>query len=223
LSRPLFGGQVRTFGLLLSIVIPSCASRGNSSSGPATVASAGASPAHVSLTKFFNTDGIYPDGANFSNGDLDGFGFACSSNLLSTARSWNGVQFQLGTADKGSNVVSCSGQTVPLPPGKFSKLEMLAIAVNGEQESQDFAVTYANTNLNQTFTQSLSDWYQPAGNRGESQAVTMNYRNQSDGTRDARTFYIYGYSFNLNPAGDVQSLVLPDNNNVKVFAITLVP
>jgi hypothetical protein len=212
---------IGAFGLLLSITVPSCTTGGNSAHPAGASAPEGSSSPQVSLTKFFNADGIVPDGVEFNDG-LDGDGFACSSNLLGDARSWNGAQFQLGTANKDANVVACNGQTIPLPAARFSKLEMLATGVNGAQESQNFIVTYADTNLNQTFTQSLSDWFSPDSNSGESQAVTMDYRDQSDGTKDDNTYYIYGYSFSLTN-GSVNSLILPDNNNVKIFAITLVP
>lgn len=180
----------------------------------------GATP--VSLGNIFNVVGIVPDNTQFSD-SLDGDGFDCSSNILQNSFSWKGVPFELGTANKGANVVSCNGQSIPLPAGKFSKLEMLAIAVNGAQASQVFTVTYSDSSLNQTNTQSVSDWYQPDSNSGEAQAINMDYRDQSDGTRNDEPFYIYGYTFNLNPAGTATTLVLPSNNNVKVFAVTLVP
>jgi alpha-mannosidase len=234
-------------GLLFAICITSCSMRGSSSqpaaataaptaeSGPAakpaTVqtaesgmanapSNAGAVP--VSLVSYFDVNGIVPDNSQFSEG-LDGGGFACSSNILRDSFVWKGVPFQLGTPNPGSNVVSCTGQSIPLPAGKFSKLEMLATGVNGAQESQTFTITYSDSSLNQTNTQSVSDWYQPDGYSGESQAINMDYRDQSDGTRDDEPFYIYGYTFNLNPAGTATSLLLPSDNNVKVFAITLVP
>lgn len=234
-------------GLLSAICITSCSMKGSSSqpatattapaaeSGPApkpaavqsgeagmasTPSTAGA--VAVSLVSYFDVNGIVPDNAQFSEG-LDGGGFACSSNILHDSFVWKGVPFQLGTSNPGSNVVSCTGQSIPLPGGKFSKLEMLATGVNGAQESQTFMITYSDSSLNQTNTQSVSDWYQPDGYSGETQAINMDYRDQSDGTRDDEPFYIYGYTFNLNPAGTATSLVLPSDNNVKVFAITLVP
>lgn len=217
---------IGAFGLILSFAVSSCASHGNCENCAHPAAAAGApassSAMPVPLAIFFNTAGIVVDGTTFGGG-VDGDGFACSSNLLGTAQSWNGVRFQFGSANKDANVVSCHGQAIPLPAGKFSKLEMLAIAVNGAQASQNFTITYADTNLNQTFSQSLSDWNSPDSNSGESQVVTMDYRDQADGTRDDTTYYIYGYSFNLNASNAAQSLVLPDNNNVKIFAITLVP
>jgi len=51
----------------------------------------------------------------------------------------------------------------------------------------------------------------------------MGHRNSSDGTADNRTFYLYGYSFKLNSAKTVQSLRLPNNGNVMVLAVSLVP
>lgn len=220
------------FGLILSISFTSCSTGGGgNSSRPVDTASAtsatavapsGVGAVQVSLVKFYNVDGIVPNESQFSDG-LDGDGYACSSNLLGEFFSWKGVPFQLGTANKGTNVVSCGGQVIPLPSGKFSKLEMLAVAVNGSQESQNFTIAYADAGMNQTNTQSVSDWYSPDGYPGESQAIDMDYRDQSDGSRDDEPFYIYGYAFNLNPAGTATSLILPTNNNLRVFAVTLVP
>jgi len=51
----------------------------------------------------------------------------------------------------------------------------------------------------------------------------MGHRNPSDGTADNRTFYLYGYSFNLNNTNPVRSLQLPSDGNVEVLAISLVP
>lgn len=219
--------------LLLAIVITSCstteqyATPGRPPAAPPAepmnpgTANATSAGTPVTLTDVYNQTGIYPDNAEFSGG-IDGDGFACSSNLLGATQTWNGVTFAIGSAS-GSNVISCAGQTIPLPSGMFSKLQMLAMAVNGAQTSQNFTVIYANTNLDKTFTQSLSDWASPDSNDGETVAVTMGYRNQSDGSRDENSYYIFGYSFDLNTNGAVQGLKLPDNDNVKVFAVTLLP
>jgi hypothetical protein len=214
---------------VLVITVSSCANSGShpasaaapaastANSAPRPAAVPAAPPVPVSLTQSFNDQGIYPDGAQFSGGiDRDGFG--CSSNLLAV-QTWNGVSFQPG----GSNVITCQGQTIALTqPGHFSKLKVLALAVNGAQENQNFIVTRADGS-NQAFTQSLSDWAQPDSYPGESTALTMEYRNQADGSKDENAFYIYTYSFDLDSTKTLQSLKLPDNNNVKVFAVALVP
>jgi hypothetical protein len=51
----------------------------------------------------------------------------------------------------------------------------------------------------------------------------MGHRNSSDGTADNRTFYLYGYSFNLNSTKTATSIRLPNNGNVMIAAISLVP
>lgn len=231
--------NMKTFRILvtgalavLAIALSSCANSGTQTQAPTQAAAAApAAPTSpgseasfypVSLAQYFNCVGIYPDGVSFSDG-VDGDGNACSSNILSKAH-WNGVPFTIGAqAITSSNVVTCLGQAIALAqPGHFSKLEMLAIAVNGAQADQPFTVVYGD-DTTQSFTQSLSDWAQYDSNPGESQAVSMDYRDQADGTQDGSEYYLYSYSFTLNPTNTLQSLKLPNNNNVKVFALTLVP
>ena len=172
------------------------------------------------LADDYNLPGIYPDGVAFSGG-VDGDGFACSSNLLGNTLTWNGVKFDLGSASQ-TNVISCEGQTISLPAGNYSKLKMLAIGVNGAQADLSFTVHYSDDST-QSFKQSISDWASPDSNTGESTAMTMDYRLQTDGSHDENTYYLFGYSFDLKSGGTVKSLQLPDNSNVKVFAISLLP
>jgi hypothetical protein len=176
----------------------------------------------VSLSSSFNLAGIYTDGTTFSaTGGLDGVGTAYSANLLGTTVVWNGVNFAIGAAN-ANNVVSSTGQVINLPAGSFISLNVLAAAVNGNQVSQTFTVTYTD-NSTSTFTQSLSDWFTPQSYSGESVAMSMAYRDLSNGTTDPRTFSLYGYSFTLNSAKTVKSITLPNNANVKVVAVTLIP
>ncbi len=179
--------------------------------------SSGSAP--VNLSSVYNvSNGMVADGTMFpSKGGLDQLGSAYSATLLGPAVSFGGVTFALGPANAADVV---SNTTVPLPAGQYSKLAMLATAVNGGQASQRFTVNYAD-GTNATFTQSLSDWHSPQGYPGESQAVTMAYRDLSNGTEDNRTFYLYGYTFTLNVAKTVSSITLPANNNVMVLALTL--
>jgi hypothetical protein len=53
--------------------------------------------------------------------------------------------------------------------------------------------------------------------------VPMSYRDTNNGGRDSRSFHLYNYAFALNNVKTVQSVVLPSNANVEVFAMTLVP
>ena len=71
--------------------------------------------------------------------------------------------------------------------------------------------------------QSLSDWYEPSGYKGESEAVFMPYRLESDGSRTTVRFICTGTLFNLDSNKVVRTITLPDNEHVLVFAMTLVP
>jgi subtilase family serine protease len=174
----------------------------------------------ASLSSAFNREGIVTDGTSFSGG-LDGDGSAYSSNLLGTAISFASVPFTFGTPNQ-NNAVSGSGQTITLPSGEFSSLRLLATGVNGNQASQTFTVHFSNGSST-SFTQSLSDWFTPQNFSGESIVSTMSRRDINNGTTDDRTFNLYGYSFSLNNTQTVSSITLPNNSNVEVLAITLVP
>ncbi|MBD8898516.1 hypothetical protein [Rhodanobacter sp. DHG33] len=161
--------------------------------------------------------GIYSDGTSFTTGGLDGNGYAYSSALLGIAQSWNGNTFSIGSAN---TVNAWSEGTITLPQGQYSELSLLATGINGGQASQTFQVNYTD-GTSTLITQSLSDWYTPSNYTGESKAVTMAYRDTSTGTKDNRTFYLYGYSFPINNTKTVASLTLPSNRNVVLVSYAL--
>jgi hypothetical protein len=147
---------------------------------------------------------------------LDGGAYAYSATLLGPTVSWGGVTFTLGAAGQ---LNAMSKTTLNLPTANDSELYLLATGVNGSQLNQNFIVTYTDGTTT-TFTQSLSDWFTPSNFAGESIAQTENYRVNPDGSTDNRTLYVYGYTFALNTAKQVQSITLPQNRNVVVLAVT---
>jgi hypothetical protein len=151
-------------------------------------------------------------------GDPDQQGAALSANLLGTSVYWMGTTFLIGTTN--DNVVAAEGQTISLPAGGFSRLQFLATAVDGNQPNQRFTVTYTD-GTTQTFNQSVSDWTTPQNYAGESNVVNMAYSDLSNGAKDNQPVNVYGYNFALNPAKTVKSITLPDNDNVKILAISL--
>ena len=175
----------------------------------------------VDLSSEFNVNGIYTDGTTYSTGGLDGTGYSYSANLLTTSRVFSGVLFDFGPANE-LDAVGSSGQSVPLPQGKFSGLLLLATGVEGSQTSETLTVNYTDGTSSQ-FVQSFSDWFTPQKFHGESEGVAMAYRNYENGTKDQRTFSLYAYRFALNPAKVVESVSLPNDPDVLVLAATLVP
>lgn len=179
---------------------------------------AGTTP--VDLSAAFNSVGIVKDGATFGLTEgVDAGGAAYSASLLGASPTWKTVPFSLGPAG-AADLVTARGQVVALPAGRYGSLWLLGAAVEGSQRAQIFHVTYTD-GTTQDLVQNLSDWFQPQGFVGEGRAVKMPYRNMANGARDARTFYVYGYGFPLDPTKTVQSLTLPVNENVKLLAATL--
>jgi ABC-type transport system involved in multi-copper enzyme maturation permease subunit len=192
---------------------------------PATVSApgTGGSGTPVNLSSAYNLNGIYTDDTPFNTEGVDGAGFTYSANLLTPNRIFNGVQFNFGPANQ-LDAVYGSGRPISLPAGQFSTLHILATGIRGPVLSQAITVTYTDSSTS-TFTQNFSDWCDcstnPGQQPGESFAVVMPYRLSDNGTQDARSFHLYGYTFALNPAKTVQSLTLPQNRDVVVLAATL--
>jgi hypothetical protein len=176
----------------------------------------------VNMASVYNITAMATDGSTFAgsglDGGLNGQVTAYSAKLLGAQQSISGTTFSFGPANAPD---AASGKTVPLPAGQFSTLKLLATAVNGNQASQSFIVTYTDGTTS-SFKQSLSDWFTPQSYTGESKAMTMAYRDTSTGLRDNRTFLLYGYSFSLNGGKKVSSITLPGNRNVVVLAISLI-
>jgi hypothetical protein len=175
----------------------------------------------VDLSAEFNLNGIYQDGTKYTTGGLDGVGYSYSAKLLTKSRVLNSVLFDFGVAN-GLDAVGCNGQTVPLPPGQFSGLMLLASGLEGSQTSQTLIVKYTD-GTSSKFVRSFSDWFTPQKFSNESEAVAMAYRNFQDGTKDQRTFNVYAYKLALNSKKVVQSISLPNDAHVVVLAATLLP
>jgi alpha-mannosidase len=174
----------------------------------------------VDLSSVFNVTGIYKDGATFTAAQsLDRGGYALSEQELGSEQVGSGVIFKFGTAGVPDAIF---GQTVALPAGKYSSVRVLATAVDGNQEMQNFTVNYTD-GTSSSFTQSISDWAVRGHSAGESTAVKMKYRLMSDGSKDGNTFYLNAYTFTVDGKKTLQSISLPTNRDVLVFAMTLVP
>ncbi|HWZ96560.1 MAG TPA: protein kinase [Candidatus Dormibacteraeota bacterium] len=173
----------------------------------------------VDLSHVYNATGFYTEGAEFdSRASLDQVGYAFPAEMLDATKVWDGVTFKLGPANAPDAVTS---RTIALPPGKFDELRMLALGVNGDQESQTFTVMYSDGS-SADFSQSVSDWYTARNFGGESEVASTPYRIGSRGGRDDRTFHVYGYSFQLDGKKTALSFTLPTNRHVLVFGVTLV-
>lgn len=175
------------------------------------------------MSSAFNRSGIYPDGwRDTRNTGLDTYGHTYSQNLLGTIQTFNNTPFWIDPLTT-LNVVSAAGQTISLSSGNFSFLRVLGTGVNGNQPSQPFTVAYSDgTTI--PISQSLSDWQNPQSYPGESEAFIMPYMNDvSTGGRIPTATYLYEYSLPLDETKTVAGVTLPNNANVEVLSMTLIP
>jgi len=171
----------------------------------------------VNLSSAYNRIGIAADCTTFTGG-FDNGGDAYSAKLLGSALTVNGTLFTFGPAN-APDVVSST--TVVLTAGQFSTLAMLGAAVNASP-SQTFTVTYTD-GTSSSFTQGISDWHTPQGYARETPVLTMAYGNLSDGTEQIQTYYLYRYWFPIDRTKTVTSITFPNNSDVGMLAITLIP
>ena len=174
----------------------------------------------VDLSSAYNVRAIDQKGAEFTSSEsMDRDGSSLSEETLGAEQVGDEVRFKLGPPGRPDAV---SSRTVKLPPGSYASLRLLGTGVEGDQRRQLFTVNYTD-GTSTPFTQTVSDWAGPRHLRGESDAVQVPYRLEGDGSVDPNTFHLYAYTFPLDPTKQVKSFTLPQNRNVVVFALTLVP
>jgi hypothetical protein len=180
----------------------------------------------VNLDPYFNVAAISTDGNTattaFCNQNVSSAPYTYAQSTLGNAITWNGSTFILG-APNGNSAVS--NATVPLPAGSFGRLDVLAARTYGSA-SETFTVTYTDGSTS-TFTQGISDWFGPANGTavypGQSTAVYAPYLHDGGSGSLGDPVAIFAYSFALNPAKTVQSVTLPADGDVGVFAMNLGP
>jgi hypothetical protein len=178
----------------------------------------------VPLSKYYNVDGIYPQGSTYSTGGFDNDGYSYSSSTLGSTIVWNGLTFAIGPPSAPDAVATPIGATtaltIPLPAGNFTDLFMLGAMVNNIAANQTFIVTYTDGTTT-TFNQNMSDWVNAAGWPGESVVNCNEQRNYQDGSIQHDSVCIYGYDIPLTSSKTVQSVTLPNTRNIVMLSMDL--
>lgn len=187
----------------------------------------------VDLSGSFNLDGISSN-KSWNDGNIDNNGNSLSAELMPEKFVSEDVEFMTGRADNGSdNMVQCKGQTIKLPPGRYSSMKILAIAAGGGADEQGtFKIRYAGgKDLSETL--SVRDWiaefYSLDGDLNgwnkpidENIAYIFTHRHTSAGDDTCRTTYLFKYEIGMDEAGSAETLVLPVNDKIKILGITLI-
>lgn len=171
----------------------------------------------VSLSGAANVDAFANDGTVSTNGGLIGSGYAISTNLAGSALAWSGATFAFGGGGVADAVTS---STLALPSGMFTAVKLIAVGARGNQTNQNFVVTYTDGTTT-VFRQSLSDWWNPMNNPGETTVLNMPYCVTPSGGKCGAATALYGYSFSIDSTRTVRSLTLPNNRDVIVLAVAL--
>ncbi|HWO67530.1 MAG TPA: NEW3 domain-containing protein, partial [Umezawaea sp.] len=157
-----------------------------------------------------------------SQGDFDGGGWSYDGDLLPPAGTvaWDGVTYSTpdptGTAN---NFVETRGQAVLLPQGNYSAIKVVSASHNGPVTG---AVTlrYADGTSTQVSV-TVGDW---AGSTppGSTVVLDMPHRIKAGQGVDGPPVRLFGQSLPVDPAKVLQSVTLPDDPRVEVYAVTLV-
>jgi alpha-mannosidase len=184
----------------------------------------------------FNLDGVSLDTGR-RDGDFDGRGNTFSGDLLPDTLIWDGVPFAFGPTSPGAaNVVSCSGQTIQLPSGRFDRLQLLAVATGGPAQGT-FGVGRDNRETwIQDYAEPIAQWHDrlvtgefkdenrmiaPAYINRAPVAWAGTHRHSTDGKNEPYQF-TYLFLIDLPLPSGTESLTLPQNGRIKVMAATLI-
>ncbi len=178
-----------------------------------------APPVSVSLEGNFNVAGLATPGTPFVGG-FDGNGESLSAAQFSTSLQWHGVTFALGAPDTLDVV---SGGTVPLPSGAYSSLWLLADLVNDEKPGNRTIVVHYTDGTTSSVTQAFSDWVRARNNSGESTVTCVPNRVYYNGAVEPNSTCVYGYRIPLDSTKGVLSVDLPDDRNIVVLSMALLP
>ncbi len=115
------------------------------------------------------------------------------------------------------NVISCQGQTIALPPGKYRALHLLAAAGGDAPIAADFGLLYDRETVPQSVT--VADWGGLPG-AGATPAFTAPYRQTTVGAKPG-SVTLGDYTLPLDTGKKLTGLTLPNLPAVEVVAISL--
>lgn len=188
----------------------------------------------ISVDLPYNAD-VFSYDTNRDDGSMDGH-YTMPAELMSDTITSNGIYFKMGSRnDEQNNALSCKGQTIALPKGDFTAVYLLAAAkedVNGTFKVNEKSIVlpiqkwtgyigqYYNRNFmkDETTVESISSpfvkkadiaWF---ASHGHSAYPSENLAYQ----------YSYIYRYRINIPKNTKSITLPDDESIRVFAISAV-
>lgn len=180
----------------------------------------------VNLSSYFNIDGISYD-SNRADGYLDFGGNSLPAEQMPVEIVSEGIKFDVGNKANGAmNAITCAGQTINWTAGQYNRLCMLALAVHAPcPEAGRFTVQYSDSSTS-VVDIPVRDWCGTVGGWGmtpisETIAFYVTHRHTPTADDMVKDTYLYAYPIALDSAKPVNGITLPNNDKIKVFAISL--
>jgi alpha-mannosidase len=219
------GYQIRTLGLKLG--------------APAKLSS----PVSESVKLPYNLD-IFSFNDAMSDGHCDDEGRTIPAEMIDDTVVAEGIKFQIGPRANGrQNAVSCDGQTIRLPGGKFNAIYLLAMAVQGDADGVFKVDDHATPLHIQDWSGFIGQW----DNRvfqGEVPELTFSITNplvridpgfikrdplawfcshrHTQAGADQVYSYSYLFKYRLDAPAGAKTLTLPKNPRIRVVAVSMV-
>jgi lysophospholipase L1-like esterase/predicted esterase len=176
----------------------------------------------VNLSSYYNQDGFSYD-TNRANGayDAPASPSSCySADLLNSNPAYDATIYTLGPKTDGSNnEIKGTGQTITLTQGQYSSIRFLGSATSGNKTGT-FRINYTDSTYTDTSVTEI-DWCS-SNTTGQKIVQTMNHRHNGTADQTANT-YVFAYYLTPTAGKTVASLTLPNDVNIHVLAITLLP
>ena len=173
----------------------------------------------IDLAPYFNNDGIAPLD-NPIDGNFDFGGSSFSPDLMPKPGKTvvRNIPFIFPEISKGKNNVSCEGQRIEIKPAtEYSAVLVLGSSSNGDFEGT--AQLQFSDGTGSSLDLGLSDWCREPS-YGEMTAFAFPYRTTIDGRQDI-SCNIWLQSAMIKGKKKLSGIILPMNENMHVFAITL--
>jgi alpha-mannosidase len=159
------------------------------------------------------------------SGNFDGAGNSFAAELLPERVVSDGIEFQLKNKPDEYNYIRCEGQTITLP--NHNGAAKLYLLLTSSKEDRD--ATFAVNGKEHTFTIPFySGFYGQWGWKGESEgyikdgsiACLGTHRHSEKAGNDSYT-YTYLYKIGIDIDSNAQTLTLPADKSIALFAATL--
>lgn len=162
------------------------------------------------------------------NNVTSGVAYAYPAELLSDVIYSDGIGFKIGNRTNGAkNAVYGAGQTVTLPTvSGAKKLYILAGSKKEAGSVADFQLGGKKYSFNIPFYAGNVGVWETEYNLGtqyreDHVAFTATHRHDVSGNRNDSYNFMYMYQYSIPIEGDATSLVLPNDEDIYVFAVTI--